>query len=140
MFLSKGTLPNVPLMPQNNFLRFWDWVLLAIGLFCLLWLIRTPSVSAFLAGTLQPDGSVKGGFVPGDVIVLVHKAATTALGAIMGVWMDYSAFYYARPDRIVRDPDDAEPWGVGDALAFSGACIRRAVVIVGFVFAFGLAL
>jgi len=54
--------------------------------------------------------------------------------------MDYSAFYYARPDQIFRDPSDAEPWSIGDAIAFSGACLRRSIVIVGIIFAFCLGL
>lgn len=91
----------------------------------------------FLVGMQQPDGKILGGFVPGDIIVLVHKAATIALGAITGMWLDRSAFPYGRPDNIVRNPDDAEPWDVGDAVAFSGACIRRALVLIGFMFAFG---
>ncbi len=121
--------------------RFWDWLLAALGLFILVWIIRTPSVNAFLVGVQAPDGSIMGGFVPKDIIVLVYKAATVALGAIAGLWLDQSAFPYARPDRIVTSPDQGEePWPVGDAIAFSGACIRRAIVVIGFIFAFSLAL
>jgi hypothetical protein len=120
--------------------RFWDWMLLALFLFALLWTIRTPSVNVWLVGTQQPDGTVIGGWVPKDIIVLVYKAATVALGAIAGLWLDRSAFPYGRPDRIVPDPDDSEPWPLGDSIAFTGACLRRALVVIGFVFAFGLAL
>lgn len=120
--------------------RFWEWFLTAALLFVLLWIIRTPSVNAFLVGVQQPDGSILGGFVPKDIIILVYKAATISLGAISGMWCDRSMFPYGRPDAIVRDPDDAQPWSVGDAIAFSGACVRRAIVVIGFLFAFGLAL
>ncbi len=121
--------------------RFIEWYLAAALLFVLVWMIRMPSVNAFLVGVQQPDGSIVGGFVPKDIIVLVYKAATVALGAIAGLALDQSAFPYGRPDRVVTSPDQGEePWPVGDAIAFSGACIRRAIVVIGFVFAFSLAL
>jgi hypothetical protein len=111
-------------------IRMLDWILLALFLFVLLWIIRTPSTAEYLTAI----------GVPGDIIVLVHKAATIALGGVGGLWFDRSMFYYARPDRIVRNPDDAEPWDMGDAVAFSGACIRRAIIAASFMFASALAL
>ncbi len=119
--------------------RFWDWGLLAIGLFTLLYVTRIPSVYIALVGQQQPDGSIVGGFVPKDIIVLLWKVSTVSIGAILGLWLDYSAFPYGRPDRVVPGPDDAEPWPMGDAVAFSGACLRRAIIVIGFVFALGLA-
>jgi putative holin len=110
--------------------RMYDWILFAIFLVVTLWIIRTPSMADYLAAI----------GIPGDIIVLVHKAATIALGAIGGMYLDRSAFPYGRPNAIVRDPDDAEPWNLGDAVAFTGACIRRAIVMSAFMFAAGLAL
>lgn len=108
----------------------FDWIIAAIVLIAVLWVIRVPSTADYLTAV----------GVPGDIIVLVHKAATIALGGIGGLWFDRSMFYYARPDEIVRDATDAEPWDIGDAVAFSGACIRRAIIAVGFMFASGLTL
>jgi hypothetical protein len=111
-------------------LRMVDWVIFAAVLFVLLWIIRIPSIADYLTAI----------GVPGDIIVIIHKAATIALGGIGGMWFDRSMFFYGRPDAIVRDPTDAEPWAVGDAIAFSGACLRRALVTVGFMMAAGLTL
>lgn len=110
--------------------RMWEWMLVAIFLVAVLWIIRVPSTADYLMAI----------GVPGDIVVLVHKAATVTLGAICGTLYDRSSFPYGRPDEVVRDPADGQPWSVGDALAFSGACVRRAIIVVGFMFSFGLAL
>lgn len=110
--------------------RMMEWWLITIVLLAVLWVIRVPSTADYLAAV----------GVPGDIIVLVHKAATVTLGAICGSFFDRSMFPYGRPDQVVRDPADGQPWSTGDALAFSGACIRRAIIVVGFMFSFGLAL
>lgn len=108
----------------------FDWIIAAIVLIAVLWVIRVPSTADYLTAV----------GVPGDIVVLVHKAATITLGAICGAYFDRSMFPYGRPDEVVRDPADGQPWSVGDALAFSGACVRRAIIVVGFMFSFGLAL
>lgn len=110
--------------------RLWEWIVASIVLVTVLWVIRVPSTADYLVAA----------GVPVDIVVLVHKAATINLGAICGAWFDRSMYPYGRPDEVVRDPADGQPWGVGDALAFSGACLRRAVIVVGFMFSFGLAL
>ena len=110
--------------------RLFDWIVVAAILVVVLWFIRVPSMADHLTAV----------GVPGDIVVLVHKAATVTLGAIAGAYFDRSMFPYGRPDEVVRDPADGQPWGVGDAIAFSGACLRRAVIVVGFMFSFGLAL
>lgn len=110
--------------------RMLDWIVFATFLFVLLWIIRVPSTADYLTSI----------GIPGDIVVLVHKAATIALGGIAGMWFDRSMFPYGRPNLVVREPDDAEPWSTGDAIAFSFACIRRAVITVGFMLSAGLAL
>jgi hypothetical protein len=110
--------------------RMWEWVLVTVILVAVLWLIRVPTTADYLAAI----------GVPGDIIVLVHKAATTTLFGLGGAWFDRSVFPYGRPDQIVRDPADGQPWSIGDATAFNGACLRRSIIIVGSMCAGGLGL
>ncbi len=114
---------------QPQLPRMWDWALFAAFLVAVLWFIRVPSMADYLAAI----------GVPGDIVVLVHKAATVFLGAISGMWCDRSAFPYGRPDRLV-DPDEDGEWSAAEAVLFSGACLRRVGVMIGFMLAFGLAL
>ncbi len=116
--------------------RFFDWIVAAVLLFALIWWIRTPSVNDWLVGVRQPDNTIKGGFVPVDVIVLVYQASRTTLGVIAGYWCDRSAFPDGRPDHIVNLAGP-EPWTLGEAMAYSGACIRRGLIIVGLAAVFG---
>lgn len=110
--------------------RLWEWIIVTVVLIGVLWIIRVPSTADYLAAI----------GVPGDIIILVHKAATTTLFGLGGAWFDRSVFPYGRPDEVVRDPADGQPWGTGDALAFSGACIRRAIIVVGSMYAGSLGL
>lgn len=114
---------------QPQLPRMWDWLAFAIFLIMVLWVIRVPSTADYLTAI----------GVPGDIIVLVHKAATVFLGAISGMWCDRSAFPYGRPDRLV-DPNEDGKWELEEAILFTGACLRRVGIMVGFMFSFGLAL
>lgn len=115
---------NQPQLP-----RMWGWMILSVSLVAVLWVIRVPSTADYLAAI----------GVPGDMIVLVHKAATIVLGAVGGMYLDRSAFPYGRPDRLV-DPNEDGAWEIEEAVVFTGACIRRAIVMSAFMFAAGLAL
>lgn len=114
---------------QPQLPRMWGWMILSACLIAALWVIRVPSMADYL--------TAKG--VPGDIIVLVHKAATIVLGAVGGMYLDRSAFPYGRPDRLV-DPNEDGAWEIEEAVVFTGACIRRAIVMSAFMFAAGLAL
>lgn len=125
--------------------RMWDWILFAIFLVAVLWIIRTPSFLGRLIGIeIVDDGAGQvltlwSMAVPGDIVVLVHKAATVVLGAIAGMWCDRSSYPYGRPDRLV-DPNEDGKWELAESIVFTGACIRRAIIMAAFMFAFGLAL
>jgi len=108
--------------PRTQLPRMYDWIIFSALLFALFWWIRVPSHIDYL----------KSIGVPADIPVIVGKATAIALAGIGAMWFDRSMFYYARPDLIVRNPDDAEPWGIGDAIAFSGACLRRSVITAVF--------
>ncbi len=114
---------------QPQLPRMWEWHLFSAALVAVLWLIRVPSTADYLAAI----------GVPGDIIVLIHKAATIALGAVGGMALDRSAFPYGRPDRLV-DPNEDGVWSLAEAVLFTGACIRRAIVMSSLMFASGLTL
>lgn len=96
--------------------RMWDWTLLA----------------AICLGAVAAAN-------PESMPVIVHKAALCSLGAVLGMWFDRSAFPYGRPDHLV-DPSADGKWEIEESIVFSGACLRRAAMMIGFVIAFGWAL
>jgi hypothetical protein len=90
-------------------------------------------------------------FMPQDGPVILYKLALPVVAAIIGLFFDFAAFPFARPDSYLVDywkknpeadnPGDADyPIAEGYTSAFNTACIRRAIVIAAFVLAMSLGL
>lgn len=87
---------------------------------------------------------------PVQLPVVAYKLSLISLAAVVAYWLDRALFPYARPDGyLMRD------WRCGACIgtnpvdypiiqeyriAFVGACIRRAIIVVGVVIGVGLGL
>jgi len=66
---------------------------------------------------------------PQQLPVIIYKFALVTLAAVLGYWLDRHLFPYGRPHALIHT----------DA-AFGWAMMRRAIIVVGTMIAFGLAL
>ena len=109
-------------------LQLYIFLLLAIALQALIWL-----------------------FNPVQSPVVLYKLGLAVLAAIAGMFFDFAAYPFARPDSYLDEswqnkpdadnPNNADyPIAKGYESAFNTACIRRAVIVVGFVLAVALGL
>lgn len=121
----------------NLFSRRWrmtDWLLVALGLALLVWLMA-----------------------PQQLPVSVYKLSLVAMAAVAGYWIDRSLFPYARPDCFQADEDNAEEvpapgspecgtddvcvLGVvseADPRLMAAAMLRRAIIVAAAMLAMGL--
>lgn len=90
-------------------------------------------------------------FNPQSSVVILYKLGLPILAAVVGLVFDYAVFPFARPDSYLKEywkenPDadrtgDADyPISAGNELPFCFACLRRALIIVGFVLGVSLGL
>ena len=121
-------------MPESRFFRMADWLLAAIVLTILVFLLA-----------------------PHQLPVSLYKLSLIALAAVAGYWIDRSLFPYARPDSFLafvgeadkhEDPDDGGP--DGDQLSailvsdqpmlrlMAAAMLRRAIIVAAAMIAVGL--
>lgn len=124
-------------MPESRFFRMADWLLAAVILSALVWLLA-----------------------PQQLPVSLYKLSLIALAAVAGYWVDRSLFPYARPDSFLafvgegdqgdehEDPDDGGPDGdqisailVSDQpmlRLMAAAMLRRAIIVAAAMIAVGL--
>ena len=106
-----------PACPTNKYPRLTSWWVIALVL----------SIAVLLLS-------------PGQLPVVLYKAALISLAAVLGYWIDRSLFPYARPDSYLwRDwrkgtdePEGEADFPVADEAymaAFCAAQLRRAVVV-----------
>lgn len=121
-------------MSESRFFRMADWLLAAVILSALVWLLA-----------------------PQQLPVSLYKLSLIALAAVAGYWVDRSLFPYARPDSFLafvgendeaEDADDGGP--EGDQIAVSlvsdqpmlrlmgVAMLRRAIIVAAAMVAVGL--
>lgn len=88
---------------------------------------------------------------PQSGVVVLYKLGLPVLAAIVGLFFDFAAFPFARPDSYLDDywkknpdadrPGSADyPIAAGYESAFCHACLRRAIIIGAFVLAVSLGL
>jgi hypothetical protein len=71
---------------KNFILRRWrmsDWLLVALVLALLVWLLA-----------------------PAQLVVSLYKLSLVSMAAVAGYWIDRSLFPYARPDEFLADESD----------------------------------
>ena len=116
-------------MPESRFFRMADWLLAAILLSILVWLLA-----------------------PQQLPVSLYKLSLIALAAVAGYWVDRSLFPYARPDSflVFTGEEGDEAFGPdGDTLALASAdqpllrlmaaaMLRRAIIVAAAMIAVGL--
>lgn len=88
---------------------------------------------------------------PVQLPVMLYKLALVTVAAIVGVFFDFALFPFATPasylDDDWRDDPDAHkpcsadyPVAEGYFAVFTGACLRRALIVLAFVLAVSLGL
>ena len=117
-------------MPNSRFFRMTDWLLAAILLSILVWVLA-----------------------PQQLPVSLYKLSLIALAAVAGYWVDRSLFPYARPDVFlsVDEPPEIEEDGPeGGTLSLgtfadpvlprlmAAAMLRRAIIVAAAMIAVGL--
>ena len=89
-------------------------------------------------------------FHPTQFEVALYKLALIVIAAVIGYWLDRTAFPYARPDGYLKDfwqkgtkePLDAADYEVvqGYQKIFAAAMLRRALIMAAVVIGFALGL
>lgn len=125
-------------MIKNFILRRWrmsDWLLVALVLALLVWLLA-----------------------PAQLVVSLYKLSLVSMAAVAGYWIDRSLFPYARPDGFMQaalpdadapkppppdaefSADDVSMLEVADSqpTLLAAAMIRRAVIVAATMLAVGL--
>lgn len=68
-------------------------------------------------------------FNPADIMVAIWKMGLVSVSPFLGYWADRTMFPYARPDQLIANFYSDSQWTDAEALVFSGACLRRALVM-----------
>lgn len=123
------------LSPKFQLPRMLDWLIAAVVLSALVWLLA-----------------------PQQLPVSLYKLSLIALAAVAGYWIDRSLFPYARPDSFLTfvagsdaDDDDEEEYGPDGAQLrvcltdeqpllrlMAAAMLRRALIVAAAMIAVGL--
>lgn len=98
-------------------LRMLDWLVYAIVLVALIWIVA-----------------------PQAIPVMINKLALATLGGIVAYRLDRSLFPYARPDELIEQISLDHDWTQAEAIVFSMAMIRRAIIVAAVVLAVSLGL
>ena len=97
-------------MPESRFFRMADWLLAAVFLCVLVFLLA-----------------------PQQLPVSLYKLSLIALAAVAGYWIDRSLFPYARPDTFIfKFESEGAVW------LFAAAMLRRAIIVAACMIAVGL--
>ena len=97
-------------MPESRFFRMADWLLAAIVLTVLVFLLA-----------------------PHQLPVSLYKLSLIALAAVAGYWVDRSLFPYARPDTFIFKFESESA-----VRLFAAAMLRRAIIVAAAMMAVGL--
>lgn len=75
---------------------------------------------------------------PQQLPVTLYKLSLVTLAALVGYWLDRALFPYARPDALLKSFSLGAPMLANRDIAFTVACLRRAIIIGCAMLAMGL--